>query len=228
MSYPRRSPAHQSQAALDPQWGERFGMTVPLCFATPEEEHALLSELALGDLSALLRFGCKGRRTADWMAARGLPVPPSIYGWERLEDGGLLVRVDNREFMVENGLGGGCAETLIAELGSGADGVYRVQRQDAALVLAGRRAAEVLAQTCGVDFSETGDDFLKTRVALTSCSIKREPLGDVPAYRLWCEPSYGEYLFAALLEIVHELGGGPVGRDCFEDAVNHAPGLIDL
>jgi sarcosine oxidase subunit gamma len=65
-------------------------------------------------------------------------------------------------------------------------------------------------------------------VALTSCSIKREPLGDVPAYRLWCEPSYGEYLFAALLEIVHELGGGPVGWDCFEDAVNHAPGLIDL
>ena len=53
-------------------------------------------------------------------------------------------------------------------------------------------------------------------------------LGDVPAYRLWCEPSYGEYLFAALLEIVQELGGGPVGWECLEDAVNHAPEQIEL
>jgi sarcosine oxidase subunit gamma len=223
MSYPRRSSAHDSLATLEPHWGERFGMTVGLRFSTPEEEHIRLSELALGDLSALPRFGCKGREASEWIAAQNLPVPSSIYGWRRLEDGGLLVRVDSREFMVENGFAGGCAENLIVELGSGADGVYQVQRQDAAFVLAGTRATDVLAQTCGIDFARTGDDFLKTRVALTSCSVKREPLGDVPAYRVWCEPSYGEYLFAALLEIVHELGGGPVGWECVEGAVNHAP-----
>jgi sarcosine oxidase subunit gamma len=194
-------------------------MTVPLCFTTPEDELTQLAELSLADLSALPRFGCKGRGAEGWMAARGLPVPSSIYGWERLEDGGLLVRVDSREFMVENDLGGGCAETLIVELGSGADGVYPVQRQDAAFVLVGRRAGEVLAQTCSVNFAETGSDFLKARVALTSCSVKRDDLGGVPAYRLWCEPSYGEYLFAALLEITTELGGGPVGWECVEKAM---------
>ena len=216
MSYHRRSPAHEPQAALQPQWGDRFGMAVPLFFTTPEDELAHLAELALADLSALPRFGCKGRSAAEWVAARDLPVPPSIYGWQRLEDGGLLIRVDSREFMVENGLGGGCAENLADDLGLGADGVYRVQRQDASFTIAGRRATDVLAQTCSINFAETGDDFLKTRVALTSCALKRDDFGAVPAYRLWCDPSYGEYLFAALLEITTELGGVPVGWESVE------------
>jgi len=222
MSYPRRSPAHETQAALEPQWGDRFGMTVPLCFTTPEDELEQLSKLGLADLSALPRFGCKGREAAEWMTARDLPVPPSIYGWQRLEDGELLLRVDDREYMLENGPGGGRAEILATELGSGADGVYRVQRQDASFMIAGRRATEVLAQTCSVNIAETGDDFFKTRVALTSCSVKREDLGSVPAHRLWCDPSYGEYLFAALLEIVRELGGGPVGWETIERAAGES------
>ena len=216
MSYPRRSPAHQPQADLEPKWGRRFDMAVPLQFTTLEDERAQLAELAVADLSALPRFGCKGPAAAEWMAGRGLQAPPSIYGWRRLEDGELLVRVDNREFMVEDGIAGGRAETLAEDLSSGADGVYPVQRQDAAFVLVGRRSTEVLAQTCSVNLAETGDDFLKTRVALTSCSLKRDNLGGTPTYRLWCEPSYGEYLFTALLEITKDLGGGPVGWECVE------------
>ena len=45
MSYPRRSSAHEPQAALEPQWGDRFGMTVPLCFTTPEDERTRLADL---------------------------------------------------------------------------------------------------------------------------------------------------------------------------------------
>ena len=129
-----------------------------------------------------------------------------------------MIRVDTQEFLIEDGLDGGAALDLAEQLGPGAEGAYRVERQNCSLLITGGRALEVFAQTCGVNISEMGDAFFKTRIALTSCSVKRDDVGDVPAWRLWFEPSYGHYLWCALLEIIEELGGGAIGWEAIERA----------
>ena len=37
--------------------------------------------------------------------------------------------------------------------------------------------------------------------------------GDGHAYRVWCDGTYGAWLWKTLVEIARELGGGPVGLD---------------
>jgi glycine cleavage system aminomethyltransferase T len=135
----------------------------------------------------------------------------------------MVIRVDTLEFLTEDGFGGGAVVGLAEKLGPGADGAYRVERQDCSLLITGDRALEVFAQTCGVNLVEMGDAFFKTRIALTSCSVKREDVGETPAYRLWLEPSYAEYLWTALLEIVTELGGGAIGWRRIEEAAGFPP-----
>jgi len=218
MSYPRRSPVHASIAGFDPEWCDRFGMTVALRFGNPDEESKGLEDLALIDVSALPRIGCKGPGAADWLQAQGVTPPPEIYGWNLPQQGGLVVRVDTHEFLIEDGLRGGISEDVSAALGQGGDGTFRIERQDASIWLTGKRALDVFAQTCSFEIEAIGDAFIKTRVALTSCSVKREDVGRAPGYRLWFEPSYGEYLYGALMEIAQELGGGPVGWECLERA----------
>jgi sarcosine oxidase subunit gamma len=223
MSYPRRSPVWSAVGALGPEPGQRFDMTVALRFADPGDEARRLGDLALADLSALPRLGIKGPGAGDWLAARGLPVPVAVYGWARPPDGGLVVRVDRMELLVEDGFDGGNARELAEELGYGGGGVYRVERQDASVALCGRRAAEVLAQTCALDPVELGPSFVRTRVAVTSCALKRNDVGAVPVYRLWCDPAWAPYLWDELAAIVRELGGAPVGWLCLERAAASSP-----
>ena len=35
--------------------------------------------------------------------------------------------------------------------------------------------------------------------------------GRTPCYRIWCDGTYGAYLWNTLLEIASELGGGAIG-----------------
>jgi sarcosine oxidase subunit gamma len=192
-------------------------MTMALRYADPDEESKWLADLGLADLSALRRVGVKGPAAEAWLDDHGFPAPSAIYGWQRL-DGGLVVRNDTREFLIEDGFGGGRAVELVKELGFGGDGAYRVERQDCSLLITGERALEVFAQTCGVNVGEMGDAFFKTRIALTSCSVMRDDVAATPAWRLWFDPSYAEYLWTALLEIITELGGGPIGWQSLERA----------
>jgi sarcosine oxidase subunit gamma len=37
------------------------------------------------------------------------------------------------------------------------------------------------------------------------------PYFRMPAYRLWCDPSFGHCLWHNLADIAAELGGGPLG-----------------
>jgi len=215
---PRSNPIREALVKLSPEWDEKFGMPVALHIGDPAQEAAALQDLALADLSALPKVGCKGQGAEAWLRDQGLPAPKEIYGWDCLDGGGIVARSDRFEFVIWNGFDGGPVEDLSDALRAEIPGVYRVERQDACFLIAGARALDVLAQTCGVNFAETDDVLVKTRIAVTSCTVKRVELGEIPAYRLWCEPSYGVYLWTALQEIVEELGGRPVGWACVEHA----------
>jgi len=91
-----------------------------------------------------------------------------------------------------------------------------VPRQDVELLLCGARIGELLLQTCSFDFASL--DFAERPVVLTSMAgvgvtVLPVAIGAGPAYRIWCDITYGAWLWRTLTAIARELGGGPVGLD---------------
>ena len=114
-------------------------------------------------------------------------------------------------FFIEDTLDACTVPTLSEALTHPCDRCCAVQRQDAGLVLTGRQASHVMAQTCAIDFHSPPERTVMSRVAGVSCMIL--PLNDARAIRIWCGASYGIYLWETLLDIVRDLGGAPVGLD---------------
>ncbi len=192
----------------------REGAVRPVHFGDPEAEAAIAPMLALADRGTIPRIGLKGPDAIDWARAQQIPVPDEIYGWTRAAGGGLSVRVGSGELFLEG------PHAAAAEAGLASDAraaCWPVRREDAAFLLCGERALEVLAQACSYDFRGATGTFVMTRVAMVSCSIVVEgglvegDAGGAPVYHLWAAASYGPYLWDELLAIVRDCGGGPVG-----------------
>jgi hypothetical protein len=107
------------------------------------------------------------------------------------------------------------AQTIVFAAGATTPGCYRALRQDASFLLSGARAAEVFLQTCGFDFRQPPKQLVMTRVVGVSCQIWRRENGGVGIFQMWCDGTYGAYLWHTLLEIVRELNGDAVGVACF-------------
>ena len=201
-------------------WDEREGAVRPVHFGDPEAEAAIAPVLGLADRGTIPRIGLKGPDAIGWARAQGIPVPDEIYGWTRAAGGGLSVRVGSGELFLE-GPHAAAAEEALARAPSGT-ACWPVRREDAAFLLCGERALEVLAQACSYDFRGAAGTFVMTRVAMVSCSILVEgglleeglvegDAAGAPVYHLWAAASYGPYLWDELLAIVRDCGGGPVG-----------------
>lgn len=193
-------------------------MPVALGFGRAEEEDELFKRLALCDLSALGRFGVKGPDAAGWLREQGVTVPEGTNTWFDLRDGGLVARLGSGEFLVEDGPEGSAARGLGQTLHSGTNSVRPVVRQDAALVLTGTRAREVMGEVCGLDFDSV--DYVErplfmTRVAVISALVLPLASDGTPVFRVWCDHPYGMYLWEELNAIVEEVGGGVIGVSAF-------------
>jgi sarcosine oxidase subunit gamma len=166
--------------------------------------------VGVADLSHLPRIGTKGPGAADWLAGLGLPVPALPNSWNMLPDGGLVARLGLTEYLVE-----GNASTIDTLMQTRrAAGVYPVLRQDASFALCGARVNELLLQTCNVDFRMLGADPAKlilTSMAGVGITILFTRTLALPCYRLWCDGTYGVYLWDTLVGIAEELGGGCIG-----------------
>jgi len=205
------SPIHDTLAALNPVWSNdnRHPGTV-LGFDNRDKQKAAV--LGLADVSLQPRAGAKGRGTADWLSGLGIPVPPVPNSWSTLPNGGLIARLGMTEFLVE-----GNAE-LVGKVmrAERTAGVYPVLRQDAAFALCGTKVNELLLQTCNVDFRTL--DANPTHLVLTSMAgvgvtVLRANSGGIPSYRIWCDGTYGIYLWETLAAIANELGGGCIGLE---------------
>lgn len=216
----RHSPVHEALERLNPEWGQISSMPVALGFGDPEREAELKERLAICDLSALDRFGLKGPNASGWLQDHGIDVPQAANTWSPLPKDGLVARLGTSEFLVEDGPEGDTVEGLRDSLNSGSTGIYPVLRQDAAFALAGRRAGEVMSQTCSLDFGSV--DYGKrplflTRVAVISAMVLPRVEGQSLTFHLWCSYPYGLYLWEELHEIVEEYGGGVVGISALFD-----------
>lgn len=220
----RHSPVHEALERLQPRWGKLHEMPVALDFGHPQEEAAAVKTLALGDLSAFPLATVKGPGAETWLKEQGVAVPSNIYDVFPTGDG-MVARTGSAEFFIQDGPSSRIVPGIPKPPASGKLEVYRVLREDAAMVLLGTRANEVMLETCGVDFASHEFRMVYSRVAGVSCSILPDRVSGAPAFRIWCDASYGPYLWETLLGIVKEKGGGAVGwASLFPEAAGR-PGM---
>ena len=220
MTIPTQSPLHEALQKEHPRakWGEVHGMPVALHLDESAKEHELAQTLALADASFLPRIVLKGPGAAAYLHSRGIAIPESILKVAPLENGGLIARTGGSEFFLESSSVGWPSQAVRDGLGSPSykDGVYSVLRQDASLIISGSRAGELFRHVSSYDFiNEPHGDLVFTPIAGVSCSVLRQTLSGLPAFRLWTDGTYGLYIWHTLLEVAKELGGGAVGTAVF-------------
>ena len=209
----RTSPLHSLQAPLVAEWGTRNRMAVPVRLA----QHASMPlPVWLADTSHRFRFGFKGAGAPEWCGTQGLPLLPGANRFALLEGGGLIGRLAFTEFYIEHDDEAVIA-SLVRALGRGCQndsgGVYPVPRRDAGIVLGGAQANDVLLQTCNVNFAalDLGPKplIMTTIVGVAVTVFPQVEAGDL-RYRMACDPTFAPYLWATLLGIARESGGGMV------------------
>jgi sarcosine oxidase subunit gamma len=208
----RTSPVHDCLSRLGTVWDTLNGMPIARSVPGPTSR-----ALELFDLSALLRIGLKGPGAASWLQARNLAVPERANSWLDLAGGGLIARLGRSEFLIEDGLQGTEVKDITDALATPAASVYPVLRQDAALMIRGKALYELVAQTCSIDLSagaleeRTVSMTMMAGIAVTL--VDASSAHTAPCFRVWCDGTYGAYLWETLLEIAVELGGGAAGLD---------------
>jgi sarcosine oxidase subunit gamma len=200
---------HEEISSLAPVWAELSGMRVAR--AVPAEVEARAT-VALADQSFLPRFGVKGPGAEAWLRERGVEAAGTNQ-WAPLAGEGLVARLGLSEFLVVDSPAGDVAGRLAREP-LPRPGVTPVPRQDAALLLAGPRLQSLLVQVCSFDFRTPqphSRSLVMTSMAGVSVLAIPGTLEEKPLLRLWCDGTYGPYLWRTLLAVARDLGGGAAG-----------------
>lgn len=164
------------------------------------------------------RFGVKGPRAAELLAQLGLSVPSRANSWaplraqDREDSPNVIGRLGNTEFFIEEQ--GEAAGIRALEAALPAPGAYPVLREDAAFVLGGARATEVLADVCNVQFSAltlAQRPVVMTLMTGVGVLVLPQPMqdsgNDAVVFRIWCDPSFGAYLWETLAEVIRTTSG---------------------
>jgi sarcosine oxidase subunit gamma len=186
---------------------------MPTLLSVPDEVR-IATHLGIADVSCLTRFGVKGADAAAWLSSQGITTPDRPNTWNPLPDGGIIARLGLTEFLIEDDLQSHFAVNLAKLCQQPPAKVYPVLRQDAAIVLCGSAVNELLLQTCSVNFRVLS--LLEHPVMLTSMvgvavTIIPGDRNGNPFYRIWCDGTFGTYVWQTLEAIVQELGGGVIG-----------------
>ena len=214
----RKTPVAYAQQALKPKMGELNGMEVALEFEGASVENARKQLLGVTDVSCFQRFSVKGPQAAAWLAAKGMNTPAAINSWDEAAPGTMILRLGGSEFLLEDQRSGDTCATLAKGFKqSEVAGVYKVQRADAAFILSGSEALDLLSELCMLDLRDSAlgtNAVVMTQVAGISATLLRQTLNGQQVYRIWCDGTYGPYLWDMLTEVAKELGGGAVGLSC--------------
>lgn len=204
----RQSPIYDSLQQLGGTWQEINGMRV--MHSLPDDEVNATS-LGIADLSFLPRFGVKGAGAAAWLSSQSIPIPDRPNSWDALAETGIIARLGMSEFLIEDSA---TSPQLTKACTSLPAKVYPVLRQDLAIALIGSQVNELLLQTCSFNFQSLSiaerPVILTSMVGVNVTVIQCDRQG-LPFYRIWCDGTFGEYLWQTLLEIARELGGGAIG-----------------
>jgi sarcosine oxidase, subunit gamma len=212
------SPVAHAQPRASVKWEVINGMETAVEFASAETEIARKKVLGVADVSCLVRYGVKGQNAMQWLVDRGIAIPPNPNAWTVSAQQTLVLRLGFSEFLIEDQLGGFACDKLASDTARVA-GVYKVPRADAAFVVSGSEALNLFSELCSLDLREkslAANDLIMTQVAGISATIIRQTLNGKPVYRIWCDGTYGPYMWEVLIEIATELGGGAVGLSHYQ------------
>lgn len=194
-------------------WGVINQMRVVTDFADQHQEENRKKNLGIADASFLRKFGVKGAHAAQWLSGQGITIPLRANSWVYGADGSLVLRLGNSEFLIEDAPGGASCAKLEAACAAPA-GVYPVPHVEAAFVMSGHAVQELFHEVCSIDLTRAAlgpQDVVMTQMAGISVVLIRQDLEGESHYRLWCDSSYGPYLWEVFAEIAHEHNGGPIG-----------------
>jgi sarcosine oxidase, subunit gamma len=204
----RESSLHFGNEARVSAWLTVNQMRVPASF------HAECSykDLAIADLSCLPKVGLKGPGAAGWLSTKGVTIPQEANCWLCSMEGAIVARLGQSEFLIEDSLFGTTASRLDALLNDCPNDVYPVPRHDTCIALTGERIYEVLVQICSINFRamEPRSLVLTSMVGVSVLVVADIRFG-VPAVRIWCDPTFGPYLWETLRQILGEVNGSPIG-----------------
>jgi len=170
--------------------------------------------LVLSDASATTKWLVRGE--SDGAAADRLAGP---FGSSHFTEGEALVLGSRPGEWIVLGAAGAVAEVV-----SGLDGLDSsdfVSALDwthgrALFRVTGLDAPRMLEKVCSLDWSDpmTPDGAVASAsVAKVTCDIARNDMDDTPSYLIFCDRSFGQYLFDALIDAGDEFGVsvGPAG-----------------
>lgn len=217
MTFIQTSPVSHAQHHAHPVMGSLNGMEIALEFDQPQSQQAHVAVAGVAEFSAFTRFGIKGAGAAEWLSAQGIQLPAVANTW-LMQDSTLVLRLGNSEYLLEDQFAAGHASKLTQGSAPVGAKLYPVARSDAALVLSGQHALSILAEACALDIAaELAEPqrLLMTQVAGISVTLLKQTLNGETVYRLWCDGTYGAYLWHELTAMAQEFGGGPVGLSCY-------------
>lgn len=194
-------------------WDDINGMRQVTRFAADEVELARKAVLGLADASALRKFGVKGANAAQWLQQQGLVIPEAANRWVSTQDGCLILRLGNTEFLLEDTAGVGLCERLSLAF-SAQPGLTLVPHVEASFVLSGSALHQLFSEVCSIDLTRVAlgeKDVVMTQFAGVSVVLMHQDLEEESLFRLWCDSSYGPYMWEVIAGIAHEHSGGPVG-----------------
>lgn len=203
----RESPLPASGAA---RFSVLHGM--PVAVELPADARSSELPAVISDASWLPRVGVKGPNTGGWLTARGLQLP-AVNHWH-YDQGLRIARLGRSELLIEAASHDSGIAQLSAALAPAA-GLYPVLRSDAVIWLAGPAAASILRQLATYDFTNLPDEdssLLLTLLGGIAVTVFWQPAQPTAArlYSIYCDASYGSYLWTTLLGLVAAEGGAAV------------------
>jgi len=161
------------------------------------------------------RFGVKGPRAAAALEQLGLAAPARPNTWaplrvhDRDDSWNVVARLGFTEFFVEERSEATGIAALVQLTAGEFAGAYPVLREDSAIVLGGDRAGDVLAQVCNVNFSALSSRrvVMTLMVGASVLVLPQVSPSDGAIYRIWCDPSFGPYLWETLEAVVQKIPG---------------------
>ena len=215
----KTSPVAHAQPRESAKWEVINDMNTAVEFASVSVEEARKKLLGVADVSCLLRYGVKGPNATQWLLEREIAIPTTPNSWTLCKQKTLVLRLGSSEFLIEDQLGGSACTRLASDTVCVAN-VYKVPRADAAFIVSGSEVLNLFSELCSLDLRDksfAAKDIIMTQVAGISATVIRQTLNGEPVYRVWCDGTYGPYMWEVLTEIATELGGGTVGISRYQN-----------
>lgn len=172
-------------------------MISPLSFTNDAPNELIRDNLIIKDISNAPKFGIKGKGAEEFLKSQGIKLPEK-YNSAIIDNDKIIMRLGVTEYLLE-----GAGVTKLYNLPTPPQ-AYQVLRQDCCLLLEGEAIYKILSQSCAIDFVKANAKdlplFLTSMVGVGVTILLSEEEG-LPQVRIYCDPTYGAYLFKTLLEI---------------------------